>query len=207
MKHFPRISILAVVATVIAIAITACGSNSAAEPTGTSAPHPTATFQSIQVTVPPNETPTPVPTPEGTPSTRGSARSFPELLKTSETLTVGPLMSTWQAFLDSSVVTFENTVLDLCGHGNGVAAGDVMNGGIVWTLGLPREGMLGNEVFLLLWNPENDVGRAFVLGYVDDSPVFKFITNYNYSDTVTPFTYEGDPIPFDSYELTTCLNL
>jgi len=116
-------------------------------------------------------------------------------------------MSTWQAFLDSSVVTFENTVLDLCGHGNGVAAGDVMNGGIVWTLGLPREGMLGNEVFLLLWNPENDVGRAFVLGYVDDSPVFKFITNYNYSDTVTPFTYEGDPIPFDSYELTTCLNL
>ncbi|MDG0867989.1 hypothetical protein [Candidatus Lucifugimonas marina] len=190
------------------LAVIACGSNSpAANPTATSTPQPAATFVSIQVTVPSNEPPTPTPIPEGTPSTKGSPRSFPENLKSTEGLTIGPLLTSWQAYLDASVIRFEGQTLDLCAQGNGVALGTVMNGGIVWTIGPPREGMLGNEVFFTLWNPEKDLGGAFVLGYQNDSPVLKLVTNYKYSDTVTPFTYKGDPIPFQSFELTTCLNL
>ena len=189
------------------IAIGACGSNTVAEPTATSTPRPVATFVSIEVTVPSEEPPTPTPIPEGTPSTKGSPRSFPENLKSTEGLTIGPLLSSWQAHLDHSVLKFENNTWDLCAQGNGVALGKFMNGGIVWTIGPPREGMLGNEVFFTLWNPENDLGGAYVLGYENDSAVLKIVTNYKYSDTVTPFTYADDPIPFESFELTTCLNL
>jgi hypothetical protein len=120
---------------------------------------------------------------------------------------VGPLVTNWQNFLNDSVIVFGNNTWDLCGRGNGVAAGELMTGGIVWTLGLPREGMLGNEVFFTVWNPETDVGAAYVLGYQNDTPILRIVTNYRYTDTVTPFTYEGDPIPFESFELTNCLNL
>ena len=194
--------------TTALVALVACGSNSpVADATATDTPQPTATFVSIQVTVASEEPSTPTPIPEGTPSTKGSSRSFPENLKSTEGLTIGPLLTSWQAFLDASVISFEGTTLDLCAQGNGVASGQFMSGGIVWTIGPPRAGMLGNEVFFTLWNPENDRGAAFVLGYESDSPVLKVVTNYKYSDTVTPFTYDGDPIPFESFELTTCLNL
>lgn len=199
--------ILTYLAILTIAGLTACGSNTIAPPTESSTAKPTATFQSIQVTVPPREIPTPTPVPAGTPTTKGSVRSFPELLKNPEGLTIGPLVTTWQDFLNDSVMTFTGNTWDLCGRGNGVSSGEIMNGGIVWTIGLPREGMLGNEIFFTLWNPEGDIGRAYVLGYENETPVLKIVTNYRYTDTVTPFTYRDDPIPFESFELTTCLNL
>lgn len=116
-------------------------------------------------------------------------------------------MTTWQDYLNDSVMVFDGNTLDLCGRGNGVAIGKFMNGGIVWTLGLPREGMEPNEVFFTLWNPENDVGGAFVLGYENDTPLLRIVTNYKYSDPITPFTYREETLPFETYELTNCLNL
>lgn len=193
-------------ASIIALG-TACGSGSESSPAQANTPEPTPTFQSIQVTVPPEDIPTATPEPQGTPSTKGGPRSFPEILKNPEGLTVGPLVSSWQNYLDDSVIVFGNNKWDMCAAGNGIAEGDLMNGGMVWTIGLPREGMVGKEVFMLLWNPINDIGLEYVLGYDDGNPILKIITNYEYTDTVTPFTYEGDPIPFETFELTGCLNL
>jgi hypothetical protein len=206
-------ALITITSLAIAIIAAACGSGSdgtdsdSTAPTAQSAAQPTATFQSIQVTSIADAPPTEVPTPAGTPSTRGASKDFPEILDTSENLTVGPRMTSWQNYLNDSVMIFESNTWDLCKRGNGVALGKLMNGGIVWTLGLPREGMLGNEVFFTVWNPQEDVGAAYVLGHQNDTPVLKVVTNYEYTDTVTPYTYKGEPIPFEMYELTNCLNL
>ncbi len=102
---------------------------------------------------------------------------------------------------------FGNNTWDLCTAERGLAVGELMNGNLLWTIGPPREGMLGNEVSLLVWNVDNDIGRAYVTGYLDGTPVLKQVSNYDNYDTVTPFEYTGEPIPFGLYELTACLNL
>lgn len=190
------------------VVIAACGSSPAlAGPTPTATPRPVATFQVIQVTPVPEGTPTPAPTVEPIGSTKGVPKEFPENLKSPENLTVGPLISGWQNYLNDSVIVFDGHTLDLCARGNGIAEGTILDGGIVWTIGPPREGMLGNEVFFTVWNPENDTGGAFVLGYENDTPLLKVITNYSYRDPTTPFTYQDEVIPFESFELKECLNL
>ncbi len=164
------------ISAVALLALAACGSSpAAAEPTQTATPKPVATFQTVKVTAIPEGTPTPVPTLESEASTKGVPREFPENLKSPEGLTLGPLITGWQAYLNDSVIVLKDQTVDLCARGNGVAIGKIMNGGIVWTIGPPREGMLGNEIFFLIWNPENDAGGAFVAGYEKDSPYLKVV--------------------------------
>jgi hypothetical protein len=196
------------ISAIALLALAACGSSpDAAEPTQTATPKPVATFQVVEVTVPTEGTATPVPTPEGEPSTKGVPREFPENLKSPEGVTIGPLITGWQDYLNDSVIMFDNHTVDLCARGNGVAIGKILNGGIVWSIGPPREGMLGNEIFFLIWNPENDTGGAFVAGYENDSPYLKVVNNYRYGDPTTPYTYSGVVETFESFELTDCLNL
>ena len=116
-------------------------------------------------------------------------------------------MSTWQSYLDDSVIIFGNNTWDLCTAGRGLAIGELMNGNLVWTLALPREGMLGNEIVLTAWNPDTERFGAFVAGYADDSPYLKLINNYNNYDTTVQFVYDGASFNFQAYELTNCLNL
>lgn len=59
----------------------------------------------------------------------------------------------------------------------------------------------------LVWNPKNDTGGAFVVGYENATPHLKLITNYRDGVAVSPFTYEDKITPFESFELTNCLNL
>lgn len=199
---------LLLVGAIALLALTACGSSpGAVEPTQTATPKPVATFQTVKITPIPEGTPTPVPTLESEASTKGVPKEFPDNLKSREGLTMGPLITGWQDYLNDSVIIFSDHTLDLCARGNGIAVGTILDGGIVWTIGPPREGMLGNEIFFTVWNPENDTGGAFVLGYENDSPYLKLITNYRYGDASTPFTYVDEITPFESFELTDCLNL
>jgi hypothetical protein len=195
------------IAILVNFGLAACGSNTSTPEIESQTANPTATFQSIQVTVPPREIPTPTLAPAVTPTTKGSVRSFPELLKNPDGITFGPLITTWQNHLNDSVLEFRGNTWDLCAAGNGTASGELINANIVWTIGPPREGMHGNEVFFSVWNPGDTMFRAYVLGYENDAPVLKIVTNYEFADTVTPFIYQDDPIPFESFELTTCLNL
>ena len=189
------------------LGLTACGSGSTeiSEPADAPTVKPAATFQSIKVTVPPAETPTPEPTAEGTPTTKGVTRPFPELLKTTEGVTIGPLLTTWQSYLSDGVMVFENNAWDLCYNERGTGQGEMFVGDIIWTLGPPRVKMLGNELFLIVWHPETKDGVALVVGYQNETPILKRITNYDQYGS-EPFEYIGNPIPFEMYELTTCVN-
>lgn len=201
-----RVLVVCSIALLIAV-VAACGSSESADPTVKNTVQPTATFQTIQVTIPTNETPTPVPAAESATSTRGAPRPFPELLKTAENVTTGPLISGWQGYLDTGVMVFENNTWDFCDSGRGVAFGDALNGPTRWTLAPPAEslGLEANEITIGVGSPTEEKGYAGVLSYENDQPVLKPIQSFNQRST-EKVEYVNDPIPFEMYELTSCLN-
>ncbi len=198
---------IVVIAIALLIALSAaCGSASNSTLAEKNTPQPTATFISIQVTVPPIETPTPGPIVDETPTTRGAPHPFAELLKTPENVTTGPLISGWQSYFDNGVMVFENNVWDFCTSGRGVATGDSLNGLTRWTLAPPRAslGLQANEITIAIWSPVEEKGHAGVLSFENDHPVLKPIKSFDQRSD-EPVEYIGDPIPFEMHELTTCV--
>jgi hypothetical protein len=186
--------------------LVACGGDSTAAPTPpTSTPRPVATFQSIQVTAVPDATATPEPTTEADTPTKGVPKPFPEVLSSAEQASLGTLLSTWETYLENTVLEFEDNAWDLCGAARGYAAGSLFNGNLLWSMGPARFDFEVNEIALEVYEVETRGGMRYAVGYRNGQPVLR-PANYNpYSGDPTEFLV--DPIPFQAYELNRCVNI
>jgi len=160
---------------ILLIVVTAagCGSEAGRSAAQSTPVAPGPTFQVIKVTVPPDISSTPGDSSEEKTEavSKGGLRQFPEILKQSEGLTIGPVISSWQSYLDDGVVAFDDEEWSLCRGGRGNAVGEIFSGNIVWTLGPPTPGLNSNEIFLQAWEVTRDVGHRYVLSFRDSQPV------------------------------------
>ncbi len=187
----------------------ACGTNAEAKQVSqpTEPPEASPTFVSIQVTTEPESSTTESADPEAPKSTRGASRAIPELLTKADDISIGQLLSSWENYLFSGVLEFENNSWDLCNGERGTARGDQYNTDILWTIGPPRVEMQAGEVLLEVWAVGEKSSVRYVIGYENDSAVLKETSGFDLYDVSKPWEYVGDPIPFEMYELLVCNNL
>lgn len=198
---------LVVAGSVSLVAIGACGS--AAEQRNSSSlsesPTPVPTFVRIQVTSAIGAEPTAEvsETAEAPVISRGDPRPFPEILKQTDGLSIGPVLSAWQTYLTNSVFVFDENAWDLCANLRGSAEGSIVAGVIVWTIGPPTPELKSNEITFGVWSPIQEKGMRTVLGTDAGSPVMKMTEPWNqYSSD--PIIFTGEEIPFDVHELIYC---
>ena len=189
------------------IAATGCGSGagqSAAQPTPVA---PSPTFQTIKVTVPPEAPPEPGDSPdvESEAISKGGLRLFPEILKQSEGLTIGPVISSWQSYLDDGVVAFDDEEWSLCRGGRGNSVGEIFGGNIVWTLGPPTPDLNSNEIIFQAWEVTRGVGHRYVLSFRDDQPTLIPFNRDAPLGSESRFN-EAKTRGFEVYELLFCTN-
>ena len=196
---------LLVPASLLFAVAAACGSADSTAPAQSEPVEPSPTFVTIEVTSAVGfESEAEANTTAEVPiSSRGAPREFPEILKQTDGLSIGPVMSGWQDYLTNSVFMFEDNSWDLCAGLRGNAEGSIITGAIVWTIGPPTPNLKSNEITFGAWSPIQDKWMGGVLGTNDGRPVFKLIEPWDrYSGE--PIVLTGEEIPIEVFELVFC---
>jgi hypothetical protein len=200
-------TIVLVAISLLATAVAGCGSDAGQSAAQSTQVAPSPTFQTIKVTVPPEASSSPGDSTDAEVKavSKGGLRQFPEILKQSEGLTIGPVISSWQSYLDDGVIAFDDEEWSLCAGGRGNSVGDIFSGNIVWTLGPPPPDLNSNEIILQAWEVTRDVRHRYVLSVRDDRPALIPFNRDVPLGSESRFN-EAETRGFETYELLFCTN-